>query len=497
MASPRKYAILIGIQAYQDKQHVRGVNYAKADVAAMRLALLGLGYLDENIIVLVNDQATKTTIEQHLDSLRMGLEPEDAFLMFFAGLGYSTAGADFLACWDTPYADPAGSGIDLEALFDDLRSSVCLNIQIYLDCCIKDAVVDPGEPSSTSALVLPVARIEPDDAEHIACFWSCRPGEKSYSSRTLKHGIWTHHLSLALRGEEPGILTKAGPLTAGPLQSHLLSAVQSTVRDTWTDRRKQTPWLAASAGHEFLVADLGDVLERKRAETAARSNKIRDVVFSRTERVQIRSLAGFAKPFTVPKQYTSATQSFVVRVAQKNIENDIEQMHANIQRNLKYARKALRVTMPEGSQSGSIWTPDFQYSVWVEQLEDEPTEALISRSLSEVRSDDIPSDDRFRALFDNLFNTVRLTFAKPVDVVEVIDAIEARGQEDVSVVYPSHHSYCDVSLVGRPGSLRVKADGIELTVPGKQPLQTLLDAFTQLMHAVNLTGVDEHIATPS
>ena len=368
---------------------------------------------------------------------------------------------------------------------------------MYLDCCNREVASPPEASSSGSELALPTAASAVEITEAIACFSSSRAEEKSYSSDALKQGIWTHHLGRALRGEEPSILTKDGLLTAGSLQNYLQQAVPSTVRDTWTSRRKQTPWLSAGSDQAFVVADLSAVLEKRRTEIASRSNEIRDIVFSHTEHVPIRSLDGFAKPYTVPKLYTSATQSFVVRAAQGNIKDDIEQMHARIQRNLKYPRKDLRVTMPEGSQSGSIWTPDFQYAVWVEQSEDEPSAAVVTRSLSEVRSDGVPNDARFRALFDNLFNTVRLSFAKPVDVLEVIDAIEASGLTEVSVSYPVDCSYCDVSLVGCPGPLRVNDASIELKVSGKPSLQTLLKAFTQMIQAVNRIGVEEHLALPS
>jgi hypothetical protein len=152
---------------------------------------------------------------------------------------------------------------------------------------------------------------------------------------------------------------------------------------------------------------------------------------------------------------------------------------------------------PEGSESASIWTPDFQYSVSVAQLEDEPTEAVIVRELSDVRDDSVLRDERFRDTFDNVFDTVKLTFAKPVNVVEIIDAIEALDGDEIEVEYPGDYSHCDVSIDGCPGNVRINIDSLEVTLGAKQPLLKLVEAFTNSVQSMYQLGMGGHLSLPT
>ncbi len=489
MSLARKYAVLVGIESYQDPARFPDAAHAAADLAAIRDALLGCGCDPADLIVLGDDRATKTTLEHHLSRLCRDLAEDDAFVFFFEGRAASTAGSTILACRDTLHENLAGTGIDLGGLIRELRSTRCRHIQLYLDLRDVEIADEPEDIASRPRIHRIDVKEELENAEQIACFTSCRGGEASYASDRLGQGIWTHHLARVLRGDVPDILDHGGLLTAGVLQDHLRRAVAATIRETFADRRKQTPTLAGKAGRAAVVADLAAVLERKRAATAPRSNNIRDVVFSRADTVPVRALDGFAKPFTAPKVCSDATRGFVVRIAQGNIEREIEAMHARIRRNLKYPRAALRVTNADGSDTASIWTPDFQYTVEVRQLDDEPSAAAITKTLSEVRDQSLLDDQRFRGLFDACFDTVRMTFAKPVDVVAIIDAIEASNGGAIEVDYPTDCSYCDLSIAGCPGSIRIGRTGFALTMPAQRPLQTLVDAFAQAFGAVRRVAV--------
>ena len=498
MAHSRKYGILIGIESYLDQANIRGARYAETDVAALKEALIGLGSREEDLVVLCGEKATKTTIEHHLERVRLALEDEDEFCFVFVGQGFSTAGSTLLACRDTQAADLAGTGIDFAALIKGFRASKGRKIQFFVDGARDEIDVDPSKRAIGSDVCKTDLdrELEQGENENLAYFFASRPWERSYASDALGQGIWAYHLTKVLRGERPEVLDKDGILKAGPLQIYLSEATAREIRETFTDRREQSPWFAAQAGGEFEVAELRPLLEKKQIEIVAKLNAVRDVVFSARENVPVRSLDGFAKPLKVPKIASGSSRSFVVKLAQGDLKKDLERMYSGIKQGMRYARKDLRVTNPDGSEEGSIWTPDFQYAVSVRQSEDDPTKVVFSRMLSEVRSESLIDDERFRAIFDGLFDTVRLTFSKAVEVVDIIDAIEERGGPEIEVEYPSDHAYCDLTVKGSPGSIRVDDHSFQLSLPGKCSLQGLIDAFSRTRETVRRSGVRENLALP-
>ena len=213
--------------------------------------------------------------------------------------------------------------------------------------------------------------------------------------------------------------------------------------------------------------------------------------------VRVRSLSGFrARTHKVPDSCNDATERFVTRIAQEDLESDLERVFGEFSERLQYKRKEVAVHKPDGESGGSIWTPDFQYSVSVAQLENEPSEVAITRELTEIRDPAILENDEFREIFDDMFDTVRLRFAKRIDVDGIIDAIESIDSSNITVTYPSDASYCTITLSSHPGTIRVTEEGLELTQTTKKPIRVLVNSFQRTIEAMSLAGVGEHLALP-
>jgi uncharacterized caspase-like protein len=76
------------------------------------------------------------------------------------------------------------------------------------------------------------------------------PGEKSYPSDLLKHGIWTWHLLKALRGEEPAAIVRGKFITSSSLKDYLSSAIPSYIRKNTKIRGTQKPWSQISSNYK-------------------------------------------------------------------------------------------------------------------------------------------------------------------------------------------------------------------------------------------------------
>src|SRR5581483_4223706 len=88
-ANPRPrdhaYAIVVGIEQYQQK-------LPKADFAVHDAEIMGqylnkvLGYPEENVVVLLNERATKTGIEKYVEAwLPDHVEKDDSVFVYFSG----------------------------------------------------------------------------------------------------------------------------------------------------------------------------------------------------------------------------------------------------------------------------------------------------------------------------------------------------------------------------------------------------------------------------
>src|ERR1019366_9258173 len=107
-----------------------------------------------------------------------------------------------VTAWDTNPLNIEGTTLLLrEVLSDPLAESFCQRALAFVDACATGfAKLGHGRDV--------VASMNPKELEkflgaatYSAMFLSCKPGEQSYPAQALKHGIWTHFLLKALRGE--------------------------------------------------------------------------------------------------------------------------------------------------------------------------------------------------------------------------------------------------------------------------------------------------------
>lgn len=75
--------------------------------------------------------------------------------------------------------------------------------------------------------------------EYFAMYLSCSPKEKSYPSDVLKHGIWTHFLLKALRGEAEESLGPGRYLTDQGLKDYLRQSVRQYLTRSTTHSGNQ------------------------------------------------------------------------------------------------------------------------------------------------------------------------------------------------------------------------------------------------------------------
>ncbi|MCB0424809.1 MAG: caspase family protein, partial [Mangrovimonas sp.] len=86
LAFAKKHALIIAVGDYPKSTGWKSISSAN-DVPLIKQALLNQGFLEENIMTLINDQATKQGIVNALELLKSQLKPGDIVVIHYSGHG--------------------------------------------------------------------------------------------------------------------------------------------------------------------------------------------------------------------------------------------------------------------------------------------------------------------------------------------------------------------------------------------------------------------------
>jgi hypothetical protein len=200
--NPSNWGLIIGIENYSTLPDVR---FAQKDAQLVRKYFeFILGVPQENIISLINSDATKGKIEGLLRTyLPMNVDRNTTLYVYFAGHGMpSLKDGDAFIC--TYGADPRfieHTGYKLETLYQDLDALPINKSIIFIDSCFSGASSRGTKMLLTDArpALIKVDNIRMPSDKIIAIAGST--GDQISSSYPEKeHGLFTYYLLRGLRG---------------------------------------------------------------------------------------------------------------------------------------------------------------------------------------------------------------------------------------------------------------------------------------------------------
>jgi len=472
---PTKKALVIAVEDYQDP-HIKPVTFAKADAEAFAAVLESHGLEKRDIWPLINQGATQGILRSKLRLFTASLDPEDTAFVFYAGHGFADQNKNYLTCHDSQVPDLVGTSISMQSVFDGLRKSAAKHVIMFFDSCHSGLVLD----ESMRGIYSDLSEEELDDffseSKSRLCFTACRSDEVSRSNATLGHGIWTYHLIEAFAANAPEATEKASLITPTSLQNYLSSSVKRTLRRLYTTPVIQTPWLAGGLSRDFVIADVSPILEERRRVAAPRVRHLTRALFKHEVIATVKSLRGFRKGVHhVPQYASSSAHGFIHSIAEDELREDVDEVFRALRTHFKFKRKDLTLSPPEDG-GASILTPDFDYHVSVRLDEDDLSQVVWCREVSNVRAPDVIESDSFNDVFDDKFDTIELRFDGVVDIEELITRMEDVLPDDVSLDYGTDDSYCE--LVPEHASYRIRIESKTLSVVRDHrtsPRQLLLD----------------------
>jgi hypothetical protein len=460
-------ALIVAVESFFEAGP--SVPYAAADAAEILRALPAAGYAPAKCLLLAGHRTTKAILESHLDRLPKLLGKAESLLVLIISRAFTHRGRGFLACADTLHADLPGTSLPLQAVVDAIHKTKIPETTLLLDV---DPLTLAGELAPTT---LNEAELDKLCRESKSCcaLISAAPGERSFESATLRHGVWRHHLIEALTGKTRTGMRPDGTLDAAGLQEFLADAVPRTVHRNFETPQEQTPLLFGEQNAAAVVAELASLLGP--AADVLDPARMRRVVFRAESAGKVRDLAGFRKSHALPERANEWARKFVNRIAQPDLKSDIDQMFDMIREAFNYKRKDLEVSA-ERDGVGFIRTPDFEYTITVEVDPEEPTSVVWRREVGRLNAPEFVRSEGFVSVFGSAFDKLVFEFAEPVDVAAFVDRIEDKPPEGVKVIVASGSDTAEVKLAGHAGRIALTRDAVSIEgrsggVPG------LLDQF--------------------
>ena len=478
------YAIIISIENYNESTDFPKVDFATKDAQNFTKALLTLGYDEDDFLILSNEKATKTAILSKVKKFVTKVTGNDRVIFYFAGHGFYEEGQNLIAPVDAITTDKKGTCIPLLELVDFLRKSQSSKNILFLDCCHSGFLTHDKIREAITSFKSEELIYEYGGEEFCVGFASCKSDEESISHVKLQNGVWTHFLVKALSGDA-GNIYEEGLLFSDKLQSYLRKETTEFVKMHTTKKRDQTPVKFGSETDKFVVADLKTIFDerekeriRKELEKQSASFSFEDISFISEEDGSVKSLPGFIKGIhSVPSRISSSADNFIKTIGHKIVQEEISDISQKLQKHLKYPRAKLKATSDNGS--GSIETPDFDYSIDIYQSEEDPSTYILSRKLEYIKNPEIINNTLFNRTFGSTFDNLRIAVHKRIDISKFIDAIEEFEENNlIDIDYdPSDLTSCTISISGNSQTIYVTSNSICIRAYSKSSPVELVEAY--------------------
>jgi len=240
-----RYAIVVGIEQYRTK-------LPKADFAAHDAKVMGdylsktMGFSEENIAVLLNEQATRTDLEKYIEHwLPNRVEKDSTVFVYYSGHGAPNpkTGDAYLVPYDGDPAFVDATGYPLKRLYEQLGKLPAREVVVLLDSCFSGAGGRSVIAKGMRPMVLSVEN--PVLASGKTVVLAASKGDQVSSTYEQKgHGLLTYFFLKGLRGEADA--NKDGSVDLAEVYEYLKPQVERIARREFNN--DQTPQLLGSPG---------------------------------------------------------------------------------------------------------------------------------------------------------------------------------------------------------------------------------------------------------
>lgn len=194
------WAILVGVNTYEDVQHFGRLSFCVNDAEAIRDQLIAGGFDPTHIHLLTDNteaRPTRANILTHLKLVADAAEPDDLLLFYYGGHGVEAGGESYLVASDGRYLLWDDTAIPLARIKQIMRATRARAKVMILDASHAGAHIGQRK----SQLMTPefIQRVF-EGSEGLAILASCRQDQRSYDWTVRQQSVFTSYLLEALAG---------------------------------------------------------------------------------------------------------------------------------------------------------------------------------------------------------------------------------------------------------------------------------------------------------
>jgi hypothetical protein len=234
-----RYAIVVGIEQYRER--IPKADFAAQDAKDIAQFLTQqAGYREENVIVRLNEQATKSDLEKYFEAwLKNNLDASSSLLIYFSGHGAPEAatGDAYLVPYDGDPAFIEQTGYPLKRLYQTLDKLPTRNIIVMLDSCFSGAGGRSVLAKGARPMVLTVEGLASSSKAVVLAATS--GSHLSLADQEKGHGLFTYYALQGMGGEADA--NGDGAIDVQELFEYLKPQVQRVARRTYN--AEQVPQL--------------------------------------------------------------------------------------------------------------------------------------------------------------------------------------------------------------------------------------------------------------
>lgn len=239
----KSYALLVGVESY-DSPDISLLNFAVKDVVSVSSVFSDLLGFSKTRLMTSDSRdkllkPTNTNVLAALDLFQDEVGPNDTFVFYFSGHGFSRTGSNFLATQNT---DPRSieslklSSLPLEMLQSKFSKIKCRQKLLIIDACRNDPEKGKGDFDNllrrdfAKDLTL-VAKDSVESGGGVALVFACSEGERAWESEDYGQSVFTHYFIEGLTG-------KRNSLRVDDVVSYTAEKVSNWARERG---KRQTP----------------------------------------------------------------------------------------------------------------------------------------------------------------------------------------------------------------------------------------------------------------
>ncbi len=202
----RNWGLIIGIEDYSN---LPSVDFAKHDAMIMKEYFIKVfGVPEENIISLINNKATKSTIGGYLKSyIPKNIEKDSLLYIYLAGHGlpYKEKGLveqePYLVSYDSDIKTITETGYRLQNFYEDINNLDIKKAFIFLDACFSGMSARGETMLLAGARPIILETMPRGFLDKIVSITASSSGQISNSYPEKRHGLFSYFLLRGLRGE--------------------------------------------------------------------------------------------------------------------------------------------------------------------------------------------------------------------------------------------------------------------------------------------------------